>query len=429
MRILYVCHRFPFPPRRGGKIRPFNMIRHLHRSHEVVVASLARSRAEADEGRGLGEHCTRFEVDVVRAPVQAARMVARLPTRVPSSVGYFHSAPLARRIDALLARETFDLIFVHCSSVAHYVEQARDVPKILDFGDMDSQKWLDYARFKPLPLRPGYWLEGRKLEAEERRLARQFDFCTATTRLEWETLEGYRTGVPSDWFPNGVDADYYSPTDEPYDPEQVAFVGRMDYYPNQQGMFEFCARVWPSLRARRPGLRLAIVGADPSPAVRRLADLPGVTVTGSVPDVRPWLRRAALTVAPLNIARGTQNKILEAMALGVPVVASELASKGIDAVPGEHLLSARTPADYVAAIDRVLDDPAERMRLACAGRERMLSHHAWSRSMERLDAIIARCVDGYRRHGASHATQERMRDVPRERLDARSRSDAATVSK
>jgi polysaccharide biosynthesis protein PslH len=432
MKILYVCHRFPFPPRRGGKIRPFNMIRHLHQSHEVTVASLARSPDEAEEARGIAAHCTDFEIYTVRAPLQVARMVVRLPTRVPSSIGYFHSRMLARRIDTLLATRKFDLVIVHCSSVAHYVEHVRGIPKILDFGDMDSQKWLEYARFKRFPLNAGYWLEGRKLLAEEKRLAGRFDFCTATTRLEWETLDGYATGTPTDWFPNGVDSDYFSPSAEPYDPNLIAFVGRMDYYPNQQCMFEFCADVWPSLRKRRPGLRLAIVGADPAPAVRRLAQLPGVEVTGSVPDVRPWLRRSALTVAPLNIARGTQNKILEAMSLGVPVVASDLAAKGVDAVPGEHLLSAGTAPEYETAIVRILDDATERARLSRAGRERMHTHHAWSRSMARLDAIIERCVDTYRAGRSRNEFSPSVTDVEATpmidapvRVDAPLRADAA----
>ncbi len=175
-------------------------------------------------------------------------------------------------------------------------------------------------------------------------------------------------------------------------PDTISFVGRMDYYPNQECMFDFCANTLPLLQAKRPALKLLIVGADPTPAVRRLGALPNVTVTGSVPDVRPYLRKSALMVAPLNIARGTQNKILEAMALGVPVVTSRVAAGGVDASDPEHFLAASTPAEYAASIERVLDNPEERQRLALAGRARMLSHHAWDRSMERLDGIIDRCL-------------------------------------
>jgi sugar transferase (PEP-CTERM/EpsH1 system associated) len=403
VRILFVCHRFPFPPKRGGKIRPFNIIRHLSRTHEVTVASLVRSEEEAAEGAGLAAHCAGYEMRRVSDPIQALRMLARLPTATPSSFGFFHSPRLARRIGALAATRRFDLAFVHCSSVARYVEDL-PVPKILDFGDMDSQKWLEYARFKPFPLSLGYRLEGAKLEGEEKRLARRFDMCTATTRGEWETLEGYGTGTPSDWFPNGVDGEYFSPVDERYDPDTISFVGRMDYYPNQECMFDFCARILPALQAKRPNLKLAIVGADPSPAVRRLGRLPGVDVTGSVPDVRPYVRRSALMVAPLNIARGTQNKILEAMAMGVPVITSRVAAGGVDALDRTHFLVAATPHDYIAAILRVIEDPAERSRLARAGRERMLSHHAWSVSMQRLDRVIDRCLSGCRHEFRECAT-------------------------
>jgi sugar transferase (PEP-CTERM/EpsH1 system associated) len=368
------------------------MIRHLHAAHEVSVYSLARSDEEAAEGAGLSEFCTRYEMALVRTPLQVARMVSRLPTPVPSSFGYFYSPALAKRIDRALATEKFDLIFVHCSSVARYVARVKGIPKILDFGDMDSRKWLDYAKFKPFPLNAGYQLEGLKLISEEKRLAKAFDLCTTTTRAELDTLDGYEAGVATDWFPNGVDSEYFTPAPEPYDPDAISFVGRMDYFPNQDCMFDFCANTLPLLRRQRPNLRLSIVGADPSPAVRRLQELPGVTVTGSVDDVRPYLRRSALMVAPLNIARGTQNKILEAMALGVPVVTSELASGGIDAIAGKHFLSARSPAGYEAAIMSILEQPAERERLAREGRDRVRSHHDWSRSMRRLDGIIDDCL-------------------------------------
>lgn len=396
MNILYVCHRFPFPPKRGGKIRPFNMIRHLSASgHQVTVCSLARSPEEAEEGRGIAPYCAAFEMAQVSDPVQTLRMVARLPLAKPSSMGYFYSASLRQRVRRLLSAQQWDLIFVHCSSVAQYVEQVRDVPKILDFGDMDSQKWLEYANYKPFPLSLGYRLEGNKMLAAEKRLARLFDLCTATTRAEWETLEGYGTGVATDWFPNGVDAEFFCPSDEPYDADTISFIGRMDYYPNQECMARFCEQIWPVLRSRRPNVKLLIIGADPSPEMRKLGDLPGVTVTGSVPDVRPFVRQSAVMVAPLNIARGTQNKILEAMAMGVPVVTSRVAAGGVDAESVKHFLVADTCEEYSAAILRILDDPAERQRLAVAGRKRMLSNHAWPHSMARLDEIIDRCVRNF----------------------------------
>lgn len=395
MRILFICHRFPYPPKRGGKIRPFNTIRHLARTHEVTVASLVRSAAEAEEAGGISPYCSEHHIVRVSDPVQVLRMVARLPSGVPSSFGFFYSSTLAATVRRLLALKPYDLIFVHCSSVARYVAHVREVPKLLDFGDMDSQKWREYARYKPRPLNIGYWLEGAKLEAEERRLSRRFDMCTATTRAEWETLTTIGVSAQTDWFPNGVDNAFFTPSPESYDPRSICFVGRMDYYPNQQCMLEFCARTLPLLRRVRPEIELTIIGADPSPQIRALGKLPGVVVTGSVPDVRPYVRKSALMVAPLSIARGTQNKILEAMAMGVPVIASEIAAGGVDARAPEHFLTATSRETYRDAVLRVLDDPAERARLALAGRARMLSHHSWESSMRRLDQTIARCIEGF----------------------------------
>lgn len=393
MKILYVCHRFPFPPKRGGKIRPFNMIRHFSaQGHQVTVCSLSRSPGEAVEGDGIAAHCHRYEMAAVKNPIQIIRMVARLPLLTPSSMGFFYSPSLKQRINALLAKEKFDLIFVHCSSVAQYVEDVRDIPKILDFGDMDSQKWLEYANYKPFPLSLGYRLEGTKMEMAEKRLAGKFDLCTATTRAEWETLESYGAARKTDWFPNGVDANFFKPDGDGYDADTLSFIGRMDYYPNQECMFDFCRNTLPLIQAKRPSAKLLIVGADPSPAIRKLGDLPGVTVTGSVPDVRPYILRSAAMVAPLNIARGTQNKILEAMAMGVPVVTSPAGAGGVDAEHGEHFLVGSNPTEYADACLRLMQDADTRARFSSAGRERMLSNHDWEASMRRLDGIVGRLL-------------------------------------
>lgn len=395
MKILYICHRFPFPPKRGGKIRPFNMIRHFStQGHKVTVCSLSRSPAEAKEGEGIRNHCEHFEMASVSNAIQVIRMVARLPVVTPSSMGFFYSPDLQRRIDNLLSTEQFDLIFVHCSSVAQYVENVRGIPKILDFGDMDSQKWLEYANYKPFPLSLGYRLEGKKMEAAEKRLAKKFNMCTATTRAEWETLNSYRTALKTDWFPNGVDAEYFKPDGEGYDTDTLSFIGRMDYYPNQECMFDFCRNTLPLIQARRPQAKLLIVGADPSPAVKKLEELPGVTVTGSVPDVRPFILRSAAMVAPLNIARGTQNKILEAMAMGVPVVTSPAGAGGVDAENETHFLIGDNPNTYADACLRIMNRPDERTRLSTSGRERMLTHHDWQASMRRLETIVEHVLAG-----------------------------------
>jgi sugar transferase (PEP-CTERM/EpsH1 system associated) len=331
-------------------------------------------------------------MEKITAPVAMARMLARLPTAVPSSMGYFYSPRLAHHIRQELAATNFDLIFVHCSSVAPYVADVRGVPKILDFCDMDSQKWLEYTKYRRFPLSLGYWLEGMKMQRAEKILARKFDYCSCATRAEMDTLNAYNVGVPTTWFPNGVDHEFFRPTTEPYDPDTICFIGRMDYFPNQECMHDFCANTLPLIRRRRPGVKLTIVGADPSADIRQLGTLEGVTVTGSVPDVRPYVLRSAVNVAPLNIARGTQNKILESLAMGVPVVTSNRAAGGIDAVAGEHFLTAASPQEYAESIIRLLENPAERQQFAAAGRARVVSHHDWHASMTRLDTVIEACL-------------------------------------
>ncbi len=391
MKILFVCHRVPYPPKRGGKIRPFNIIRHLsERGHEVTVASLARTEQERDEARDLQKHCARTIVEVIPNSAAFPRMLAWAPTGRPSSFGYFYSPRLARRIAEEVRGGGYDLIFVHCSSVAPYVSRLAAPLKVLDFGDMDSQKWREYARYRSFPLSLVYGLEALKLERTERLLAGQFDLCTCTTAAELQSLRTLSTAKPSDWFPNGVDADSFRPAQDGYDPDLVVFVGRMDYFPNQQAVLGFCRDALPRLRAKRPGFRFQIVGADPPPHIRALQNLTGVEVTGSVPDVRPFVTRAALTVAPLAIARGTQNKILESMAMGVPVVCSSQAAGGVDAVPGEHLLTADSADEHVTAILRLLESPARRSELAAAARARVLSHHSWPSSMRRLEEMLTR---------------------------------------
>ncbi|ARU56170.1 glycosyltransferase [Oleiphilus messinensis] len=389
MNILYVCHRFPFPPKRGGKIRPFNMIKHLSaHGHRVWVASLARNQEEYDECHGIEEFCEDYFIAKITESHQWLKMILNLPIPTPSSMGYFHSRELKQKIDEWLAKNNIDLIFVHCSSVAQYVEDITHIPKILDFGDMDSEKWLSYRAFKPFPLSWGYWWEGTKMARAERKLAAKFDLSTCTTKAELDTLNGLGSARATNWFPNGVDADYFKPDGEPYVPNSISFIGRMDYFPNQECMISFCHNTLPLIKQQVPDVQLFIVGAEPSEEIKKLGEIQGVTVTGSVPDVRPFILRTAAMVAPLNIARGTQNKILEAMAMGVPVVCSSLASGGIDAVANEHFLVADTPEEYAANLVKLMQDTNERSRLAESGRQRVLDNHNWPASMEKMRSIV-----------------------------------------
>jgi sugar transferase (PEP-CTERM/EpsH1 system associated) len=378
------------------------MIRHLHDSgHTVVVASIARSDAEAKAGEGLSAHCTRYLMGRIGPNEALARMLATVPTPTPASMGYFLVPRLRADVRRLLESESWDLVIVHCSSVAPYVADFTGAAKHMDFGDMDSEKWLDYSKERPFPLSVGYWLEGAKLRRAEAELARRFDTCSCTTPREVETLLGRGLVTEAECIPNGVNSEYFSPDGDDYDPNAIVFVGRLDYFPNIQGVVRFCRDVFPAIRAARPSAALTLVGAAPVAEVRRLAALPGVTVTGTVDDVRPYARRAAVNVAPLTIARGTQNKILESMAMGVPVVSTRVAAAGVQAVPGEHIAVAELGPEFATQVLRLMENPAERRRFSEAARARVLSHHTWPSSMRVLDRAIERCRSAYLERGGN----------------------------
>jgi polysaccharide biosynthesis protein PslH len=395
MRILVICHRFPFPPKRGGKIRPFNIIKHLHNSdNEVHVASLVRSDQEHAEIDGIKQYCSSYFSSQVNPVLQTSRMILKLATSMPSSMGYFYSAELSKHVNTLLATKKFDLIIAHCSSVAQYVSEISGIPKIIDFGDMDSQKWLEYSTAKPFPLSIGYGIEGRKLMAEEARLTYKFEMCTATTKGEHETLSGLNSAALSSWFPNGVDTSHFMPSEQ-HDKNLISFIGRMDYFPNQQAVRNFALEVFPIIKASKPSAKFVIVGAEPSNEIKALEQIEGIKVTGTVDDVRPFVSSSRVNVANLSIARGTQNKILEAMAMGVPVVASPAAAKGIDAEVGRDLLVGTSNLEIAMKIIELMNDDDLRKRLVTSARSQIALSHSWPESMKKLDRIIAHTVEKF----------------------------------
>jgi sugar transferase (PEP-CTERM/EpsH1 system associated) len=388
MKILFACHRFPFPPNRGGKIRPFNMIRHLSQKHEVFVASLAHTQQELNDGAGLREYCADIYAEVVPEHVRRLQAARALMTVTPSSVAYFRSWRLGRRIEDVIRNIFFDAVIVHCAFAAQYVVEVPAKFRLMDFGDMDSGKWLDYSRWRAFPLSWAYHLEGHKLRGYEKQIAQSFDYCTVTTQGEREEFKKLNADVPLNVIPNGVDTGYFQPRPEQQYGNVIAFVGRMDYFPNIDGIVYFAERIFPIIRQNVPDAELNIVGSDPSRAVRDLATIPGIKVTGHVADVRSYLQHAKIAVAPLRMARGTQNKILESMAMGIPVVATPEAAKGIDAIPARHLLIASEAQQFAQQVIRVLKDERLREDLSDAGCRRVKDAHSWSRSLQLLDGIL-----------------------------------------
>ena len=393
MKILFICHRFPYPPNEGGKIRSFNMIAHLQQQHDVTVASLSDEPIKSEDINGMLENASECVVEKIFKPFAWLKAIMCLLTTIPSSMGYFNSMWLKRRVAKLVDENNYDLIIVHCSSVAQLVSSIKGIPKVLDYCDMDSQKWLTYVAHKSFPMNVVYWLEGVKLARAEKKLASQFNAASVATEAELESLRQLNSEVQSFKFPNGVDTDYFAPSDIEYNPKKICFIGKMNYYPNEKCMLEFCENIFPKLQKKYPDIQLSIVGSNPTPNIKKLAFLDGVEVTGRVDDVRPYVQSAALTVVPLEIARGTQNKILESLAMGVPVICSRLAAKGVDAVPGEHLLVADTADEYLRCVGEVIEDVEFRKQLALSGHARMLEHHTWQTAMREMDINIKQCLD------------------------------------
>src|SRR5262245_51295091 len=261
MKILFLCHRMPYPPKRGGKIRPFNMIRHLARSHQVTVATLARSARELEEGRGLGEHCHELHVAPISPVAAWSRFAARTLGSAPATFGYFHSPALQRTVDGLLVRRRFDAIVVHCSSMGPYVANARGCRKVMDFGDADSEKWLEYARRAVFPLSLGFRLEGVKVRRQERWLGGRFDVCSVISPRERDVLARH-VSTPIHVIPNGVDLEYFQPRRAPGEDVRrwrLIFTGNMSYRPNVDAVAHLTREILPRVRRSMPEVELWIV--------------------------------------------------------------------------------------------------------------------------------------------------------------------------
>lgn len=393
MKLLYLVHRIPFPPNKGDKVRSFHLLKELATRHQVYLGSFIDDPDDEQHAGALAPWCR--EVHLARLNPRRAKLASLrgLVSGEALSLPYYRDAGLAAWVRDLVARERIDAVLVFSSTMAQYAEEL-GLPVFVDFVDMDSAKWRDYAPQHRWPLSWLYAREGRCLLAYERELAQQARAAYFVTEAEAALFKAAAPESTAKVFAvgNGVQADFFAPDPARASPFPagelpLVFTGAMDYWPNVDAVQWCVAEMLPRLRQRWPGLRLSIVGRSPTPAVQQLAG-EAVRVTGTVDDVRPYLQHAAVVIAPLRLARGIQNKVLEAMAMARPVVAAQTCVQVIEAEPGSELIAADSADDYVAAVDALLADATRREAIGKAARERVLQAYSWPARLARLQADL-----------------------------------------
>lgn len=392
--LLFLCHRIPFPPDKGDKIRSFHILDHLAARYRVHLGCFYDNPADARHIDALKRRCASvFCLPLARARARVKSLTA-LVAGGSLTEAYFRDPRLAAWVAETMAARKPTRIFVFGSAMAPYALPHRAAMRVFDMVDVDSEKWGAYAQARPWPLSWLYAREQRTLLALERMAAAAFDWTLLVSRMEAELFRRLAPEAAERIVAlrNGVDTAYFDPGRNYARPfadgaSAIVFTGAMDYWPNIQAVEWFASAVMPLISGRDPRLEFWIVGANPGPAVRRLARDPAIRVTGRVEDTRPYLAHAAAIVAPLQVARGIQNKVLEAMAMARPVVATPEAAEGIVDEGAEELIVRAGKADFAEGIRRAMSD-----RGASTGRKARTLVEArfqWSQSWELLDPLLA----------------------------------------
>jgi polysaccharide biosynthesis protein PslH len=393
MNILFLAHRIPYPPDKGEKIRAYHELRFLGARHSVDLFAFGDPSEQAVGRRALGEFCRRMYFKELGRGAAIARAAGSLISRRPFTTAYFRSATMKRAVRDALARNSYDTVFVYCSAMAQYVLNSTRVPVCVDFVDSDAAKWAQYANYKAFPMSWVFAREARKLGRYEREIARVARLSLVSTPLEVESIDQHgQLGVRA--LENGVSVPPAQSGEISVDVTAlgtyVVFVGQMDYFPNVDAACYFAEQILPQIHETHPELRLLIVGRNPSPRVRRLSALRGVIVTGTVPDVQPYVKGAVAAIAPFRISQGVQNKILEALALGVPVVATQRSARAVGATSNELLFTAEGPREFARAVVTVVESPQLRQNLC--GREFVKRRFDWEQNLKLLDRWIQEAI-------------------------------------
>jgi glycosyltransferase involved in cell wall biosynthesis len=426
MKILYLAHRIPYPPNKGDKIRSFNEIKYLSQRHEIDLACLADDPRDLKYEDDLRNYCGTTNVVPISPRLARVKSALFLFSKKPLSVPYFYSKKLQETIDRLQSMNHYDVILCYSSPMAEYVfrsvterpSKIKRVPKlIMDFVDVDSEKWKQYANYVKWPLSWAYALESKRLSAYERRVAEAFDHSIFVTHGEEKIFKTKNPHIKNiTVITNGVDLGYFSPrlprgTDvstrhsalntqnlalgsqpqssdlQPSSPI-IVFTGAMDYYANIDGVIWFSKEIFPLIKRKIPEVQFYIVGSKPAKEILSLSKNNGIRVTGYVPDTREYFRKATLAVVPLRIAQGIQNKILEPMAMGIPVVGTSSAVKGTQATASDGIRVADNPEDFAQEVFCLIRDPQLRRECSVHARRYVENHHRWENHGFRLESLL-----------------------------------------
>ncbi len=392
--ILYLTHRIPYPPNKGDKIRSWHLLKHLAQRYRVHLGTFVDDQDDWQHVDTVKRLCGETHFAFLNPRTARLRSLAALAGKRPLSLDYYRNSGMRQWAGTVMKEQAIERVLVFSSAMAQYVTGARQARRIIDFVDIDSDKWRQYAEKKSWPMSWLYRRESRSLLGYERQVAHEFDASLFVSQAEADLFKQLapESAAKASFFNNGVDAGYFSPAHEysnpyPSDEAAIVFTGAMDYWPNIDAVQWFAREILPAVLASNPDTRFYIVGSRPATQVQALATLAGVRVTGTVPDIRPYLAHARLAVAPLRIARGVQNKVLEAMAMAKPVVASIQALEGITANIGEEALLARGRAEFIATISTLLQHP--RNNIGQAARARILADYTWERNLARVDELLS----------------------------------------
>ena len=397
--ILFLCHRLPWPPSKGDKIRSYHVLQRLAEHYRVYLGAFVDDPADWQYLAPVQALCAEVCVRPLTPWQTRRRALASLLRGEALTVGVYRDRVMRRWIEGLLTERKMDLALCYSSGVAPFVLAHSQLRRVMDFVDVDSDKWRQYAQANQGLTRMIYQREARRLAQFERTVATQFDASVLVSEAE---AKFFRQQVPAaadkvHGIPNGVGGEYWDPQRiyaNPYQPAErvVVFVGAMDYRANVHAATWFAREVWPHILARRPDARFYIVGSKPTAAVRALGQLAGIVVTGRVEDVRPYLAHAHAVAAPLRIARGIQNKVLEALAMEKVLLATPEAWEGIEDFAGRQGCISDSPDVMATEALRWLDTPqAERMP---AARAMVLSRFDWARNLDAYERVICDAQHG-----------------------------------